>query len=367
MKILRTTLTLSLLLLAACQSNLDLRYLDATVGGSLELPPDLIRSEAESSFELPAVFAGDDETVRNRIPVLAKVESLKLEGSGNLHWLSVEEPVDNLYQLVKNFWASEGYRLTVDEPVIGIMQTEWIYKEVGATGGDGGNWLENLFGNQDLSATQDQFKIRIERAEDGKSRVYVAHRGFEYKYVLDTNQRSNPLIEGDEPNDDWQPRRPDPELEVEMLSRMMIYLGLQKSDVEQQVANVKLFKPRAYMQLDSEENSPFLLLKDAYQIAWNRVYQNLERLNFEIKSAEFKSGLSQEGVFIVDIDVKDSQKQGGLFSLVSAADTTRREILLILSEETHEYTRVEIENEKGEVDTSPEGAEFLALLYQNIK
>ena len=368
MKILRTTLTLSMLvLLAACQRDLDLRYLDASVGGSLELPPDLVRYEAESNFELPAVFTGDDEAARDRIPVLANVKSLKLEGKEDLYWLSVEEPVDNLYQLVKNFWASEGYRMVVDEPVIGIMQTEWIYKEVGNADSGGANWLEKLFGSQDLSATQDQFRIRIGRYEDGKSRVYVAHRGFEYKHVLDSNERSRPLVDGDDPDNNWRFRRPDPELEVEMLSRLMIYLGLQKSEVERQVANVKLFQPRAFMQHDSKENSPFLLLKDAYHIAWNRVYHNLERLNFEIKSAEFKSGLLEEGVFVIDIDIKDSQKRGGLFSRASSADTKKRPLLLILSEETHEYTRVEIENEKGEVDTSPEGAEFLALLYQHIK
>ena len=50
MNILRTTLISSLLvLLVACQSDLDLRYLDASVGGSLELPPDLSRYEAVSS------------------------------------------------------------------------------------------------------------------------------------------------------------------------------------------------------------------------------------------------------------------------------------------------------------------------------
>ena len=61
---------------------------------------------------------------------MAKVESLRLENQSGLYWLSVEEPVDNLYQVVKNFWASEGYRLVVDEPVIGLMQTEYIYPEV---------------------------------------------------------------------------------------------------------------------------------------------------------------------------------------------------------------------------------------------
>jgi len=365
-KLLAVLLTLPLVVLVAgCQSKSDLRYLDASVGGNLELPPDLLRYEAESNFELPEVFSGDDDSVRNRVPVLAKVKSLRLEGSENLYWLSVEEPVDNLYQMVKNFWSSEGYRLVVDEPVIGIMQTEWIYTQVGSTE-QTGNWIDRLFGNDDLSATQDQFKTRIERGEQGKNRIYIAHRGAEYNYVLDTNDRGSPQTENVD-GSEWEYRQPDPELEVEMLSRLMIYLGLQTAEVEQQVANVKLFKPRAFMQVDGEQNSPFLLIKDAYQIAWNRVYQALERLNFEIVNATFESGLFGEGVFTVNIDIKESQKQGGLFSLVSGTETSTRQILLVLSKETHELTRVDIENSKGENDTSPEGAEFLDLLYQQIK
>ena len=352
-------------LAVGCQRDLDLRYLDASVGGSLELPPDLIRSEEESRFELPDVFSGDDASVRNRVPVLASVDSLRLEGSQNLYWLSVEEPVDNLYQLVKDFWAAEGYRLVVDEPVIGIMQTEWIYREVGVEKATA-SWLERLFGNKDLSAVQDQYKTRIYRGEQGRNRIYIAHRGAEYKHVLDSNRRSQQLLEAGR-EDDWQYRRPDPELEVEMLSRLMVYLGVQKAEVEQQVANVKLFKPRAYLQHDAEEDSPFLLIRDAYHIAWNRVYHNLERLNFEIESAEFKSGFAEEGVFTVSIDVKDSKQSGGLFSFGSGSKIEKRKIQLILSEQSHEFTRVNIEDGKGEIDTSPEGAEFLALLYDYIK
>ena len=69
---------------------------------------------------------------RNKVPVLARVESLQLQGSPDFYWLSVDEPVENLYQQVKNFWAFEGFGLIVDEPVIGIMETEWVYKEEGA-------------------------------------------------------------------------------------------------------------------------------------------------------------------------------------------------------------------------------------------
>ena len=355
-------------IIIGCQSDGDLRYLDASVGGRLDLPPDLIERESESGFDLPDTFSGDDKTVRNKVPVLARVESLRIEGSENLHWLSVEEPVDNIYQLVKDFWASEGYRLTVDEPIIGIMQTEWVLKEVGSTEKTG-SWIERLFSTDDLSAVQDQFKTRIERGQQGRNRIYIAHRGAEYNFVLDKNDKSGPLDgAGSDKDSQWRGRQPDPELEIEMLSRLMIYLGLQKSQVDQQLAKVKLFKPRAFMQLDNEENSPFLIIKDPYHIAWNRVYHILDRLNFEVVSSQFKEGVFEEvGVFVVKIKVDDSREKGGLFSLGSAGEPREQTISLILSKENHEMTRVEIENEKGEIDTSIAGAEFLSLLYRQIK
>ena len=366
MKIFHTTALIILaIVIIGCQSDSDLRYLDASVGGRLELPPDLIEYEAESGFELPETFSSDDPSARNQVPVLANVESLRIEGSESFYWLSVEEPVADIYQLVKNFWAAEGYRLIVDEPVIGVMQTEWIYKEVGSTE-DTGSWLERLFGNDDLSAVQDQFKTRIERDQQGRSRIYIAHRGAEYNYVLDSNERSRPLNDAGSESQ-WRDRQPDPELEIEMLSRLMIYLGLQQVQVDQQLANIKLFQPRAFMQHDTEENSPFLIIKDPYHIAWNRIHHNLERLNFEILSTQFKEGLVQEvGIFVVKIKVND-KKKGGLFSLGSSGKSRERQIALIISEENHELTRVEIETEKGEFDTTVEGAEFLALLHRQIK
>ena len=362
------------IVLGSCESGLNKRYLDASVGGTLELPPDLSEYEAESRFELPEGFAGDDPSVRNRVPVLANVDTMRLEGSADMYWLSVDEPVANLYQLVKNFWSSEGYQLTLDEPVIGVMQTEWILKEQGAVEDQG--WFESLFSGSNLTASQDQFKTRIERGDGGRNRIYIAHRGSEYVYKLEVGDNADSAaaaaaqIAGDDEDNQWRFRQPEPELEIEMLSRLMIYLGLQKAQVEAQVENVKLFEPRAFMYVDSEENSPFLLLKDAYQVAWNRVYHQLERMNFEIVTSEFDSGLFNEGFFIVNTEVvKEDDDKGGFFSWFSSSDDEprQRQVVLVVLEETHEVTRVNIETADGEFDTSPEANQFLKLLYQQIK
>jgi outer membrane protein assembly factor BamC len=358
-----TVLTLQVALLSACSSG-DYRYQDSTLGPPLELPPDLAGSQVESKFELPTVFSGDaEETKRDKVPVLARVESIKLQGNGDMYWLEVEEPVDNLYQLVKNFWAAEGYRLDVDEPVIGLMQTEWVYKEEGAQE-ESNSWLAGLFITEDLAASQDQFRSRIERDSTGNlNRIYIAHRGTEYKNVLSTEVRKSDQYNEDE----WIFRPPEPEFEIEMLSRLMMYLGLRESETEQQRANLKLFKPRASMDVDADEGSPYLIIYDVYQIAWNRVFHQLERMNFEIIDFQFKSGLSGEGVIYVRAPTLEVTEGTGLFSFQTEEKEESIKLTLVFMEETNQSTRLILENDKGEFETSPAGAEFLKLLYQKIR
>jgi outer membrane protein assembly factor BamC len=227
-------------------------------------------------------------------------------------------------------------------------------------------WYQKLFASDDLSASQDQFRTRIERDPGGRgSRIYIAHRGTEYVHVLEIGDNRP---QQDKEDNQWRFRQPEPELEVEMLSRLMIYLGLQKSEVAQQVADVKLLSPRATQHMDSSEKSPYLIVRDPYQIAWNRVYHQLERMNFDIDSAEFKSGLLGEGAIIVNAQFQESKDKKGLFSFFSkSGETVKKQIVLVLAEETHELTRVMIETIGGDFDSSPEGAAFLDLLYQKLR
>ncbi len=359
-----TTLLIIAIAVTACSSGSDRRYLDTTLGQPLEIPPDLSRFDAESSFDLPNGFTGDESQSGDKVPVLAKIDSLQLQGSGDFYWLSVDESVDNLYQQVKNFWAFEGYGLLIDEPVIGVMQTEWIYKAEGGKQKTD-SWWERLFTTKDLSASQDQFRTRIERDQSGgdNNRIYIVHRGTEFIYEVRVGD--NDLGEGS-PND-WQFRATEPQLEVEMLARLMVFLGLEKEVVDTQMSQVGLFEPRASRSVDAEEKSPFLILKDPYQIAWNRMNHVLQRMNFEIVTAEFKSGFSQQGVFIINAEIVETTEGTGFFEFGPKDQRRTRQFIMILSEETHELTRVILEDVKGNFDTSPEGDEFLYLLYEHLK
>ena len=370
-----TLLFFAVLNLAACGGpSVDLEYLGSRTMPDLEVPPDLTLDVVDSNFKLPAVFSADGAGKEGALPVLPKVNSIKLEGHSDFYWLSIDEPVDNLYQLVKDFWASEGFTLAMDEPVIGVMKTNWVFNEEGGKYEKKG-FFARLFAPDDRSDSQDQYKTRIARdAGTATSQVYISHRGTEFKLVSLSGQEKKyaqaHLIKSDE-EDEWTFRASESELEVEMLSRLMIYLGLRQSEVDVQLANTKLFSPRASIHTDfageEAKGETFILVKDEFSRSWNRTLHQLERLNFDVISADLSRGLGNNAVILVETDIEMEVKDSGFFSFSSKTKTVKKRVKLIFSEETPEITRIDMETDRGDVDNSPEGAEFLSFLYQYLK
>jgi outer membrane protein assembly factor BamC len=357
-------------LLTACSSGPDLEYLETRSSENLELPPDLTITALNEKFVMPDnISSGTGETV-GKIPVLAQVDSLRLEGSADYYWLAVDGPVDNLYKLIKEFWASEGYTLEVDEPVTGIMQTNWLLTEAGSDNEDEG-FFESLFGSDLLFAVQDQYRTRIAKNSGTNStRIHISHRGTETFQQLETrsdktqsdfkrlseNSASEPQTWG------FRPR--EPELEVEMLSRLMVFLGLKKAEVDQQLANVKLFSPRASIHTDNSDNETYLLMKSVKELAWNRLLHELDRLDIEVTSAEKSSGILGDGVIFVNTPYQ-IEVESGFFSTDTKLVT--KQVAIVVAEETHKLTRISIETPEGEIDESSEGVEFLTKLYENLR
>ena len=215
----------------------------------------------------------------------------------------------------------------------------------------------------DLSASQDQFRTRISRSGSGREvNIYLSHRASEINYQAQTKQNE------DDPISKWNLSQSNSELEVEMLSRLMIYLGLRRAEVEQQLENVKLFSSRASFHTDYVDDESYLLVKDGHSRTWNRVLHQLDRLNMEVVVANFKSGFSKKSNMLVNTNFDTQVKKKGFFSLFSSKkETVKKQITLIFSEETYNTTRISIKTDEGKVENSSEGIQFLSMLYQHIK
>jgi outer membrane protein assembly factor BamC len=357
-------LTIVALALVGCGLTQDLRYLDSRAAEKLEIPPDLTDTYQFNDFVLPSNFSsdGDDSKPVKSVPVLLKVDSLLLEGQAGFHWLSIDEPVDNIFQMVKNFWLSEGFLIEIEEPAIGVMQTSWSYKEEGVSNPNE-NFIMRLLSSQDFSATQNQFRTRIKRdIESGKNHIYISHRGTSYKHILQKKQN-----EGEKSNN-WALVPPNSEFEVEMLSRLMIYLGMQQAELDEQLNHIKLFKSRlASIHADYEKNETYLLVKDVYSKTFYRTLHQLDRMGMEVISSNVDAGLKTKGLISVKTNVEEEITEGGFFSFGNEIKVVKKQVILVLTKESHQVTRISMVTSSGEIENSPAGVELITLLQQFLK
>ena len=240
-------------------------------------------------------------------------------------------------------------------------KTEWVFKEEGKNKPDT-NFLLKLFSSDDFSATQNQFRTRIERdTETGKSRIYITHRGTAYEYTLRTKRNE------DDKSNDWQLVPPNSEFEVEMLSRLMIYLGLQQAELDQQLENIKLFTPLSSIHADYSQNETYLLVNDVYSKTFYRTLHQLDRMNIEVVSSNIDSGIKTRGIIRVKTNAEEEISEGGFFSFGGESKVVKKQIILVLTEESHNVTRISIQQSDGEIENSKDGVEILTLLHQFLK
>jgi hypothetical protein len=148
----------------------------------------------------------------------------------------------------------------------------------------------------------------------------------------------------------------------------MLYLGLRQLEVDQQLAKMKLFPPRASIHTDYDEDETYILVKDEFTRAWYRTLHQLERLNFEIISADIGSGLTgKKGDLLVETDIEVEVDNSGFFSFTPDIEIVKKQIKLVFSEESPELTRINMKTDEDDSKIAYEEVEFLTLLYQYIK
>ena len=226
---------------AGCSSVSDIlpdskkiEYKSAGKVPSLEVPPDLSQITRDDRYAVPdaagkgsATFSAysSDRTpaaqAKNSV-VLPNVEKIRVERSGNQRWLVVTAPADKLWGPVKDFWQETGFIVVIERPDAGVMETDWA--ENRAKIGDDiirntiGKFLDSVYS----TGERDKFRTRFEPgAEPGTTDIFISHRGMEEVYTSSAKDDTR-----------WQPRAADPELEAEMLRRMMVRLGAENQRAE---------------------------------------------------------------------------------------------------------------------------------------
>lgn len=366
------SLTLIAIALAGCGILPDSRKVDyrsATKVPTLEVPPDLSQIAPDDRYVVPdavgkgsATFSGYSAErtpaaqARNST-VLPTVDKVRVERSGGQRWLVVAMPAEGLWDTVKDFWQETGFIVNVERREAGVMETDWAENRANIQDDfirrSFGKLLDSLYS----SGERDKFRTRFEPgAEPGTTDIFISHRAMEEVYTGAANQETR-----------WQPKAADPELEAEMLRRLMVRLGAEEKRAEAQLATAKV-EPRA--RLAKADGEGALEVDERFDRAWRRVGLALDRIGFTVEDRDRSRGLYF--VRYVDPEVDNRKKNDGLLSKlafwkgnepVSAAKLQYR----IHVGDNGPQSRIQVLTSEGGTDRSETARRILALLLEQLK
>jgi outer membrane protein assembly factor BamC len=375
----RSVAVLLIGVLAGCSGNIlpeskKIEYKSAGKLPPLEIPPDLTQQSRDERYAVPDVSASKGTATYSAYSsersgqartttaqdVLPQVDAMRIERSGTQRWLVVQGSTEKLWPAVKEFWQELGFLVNVEIPEAGIMETDWAENRAKIPQDIIRGTLGKVFDSLYSTAERDKFRTRLEKgAESNKVEIYISHRGM---YEIYTNEGKTETR--------WQPRPADPELEAEMLGRLMVRLGADESRAKTMVA-AEQRQERAKLSR-ATDGVGALLLEEPFDRAWRRVGLALDRVGFTVEDRDRSQGLYFVRYVDPDTDNKKKSDDSGMLSKLmfwkgSAGDKPNQAQYRIHIKTTGESTTVQVLTREGGVDKSDTSKRILGLLYEQLK
>ena len=363
------------LALSGCEStNLTKRidYKSTTTGPALELPPDLTTPRYDDRFSVSTAsgLAAQQAGGKTReAEFLATAPNARVARAGNERWLVVKASPEQAWDVSRRFWADTGFVLAVEQPALGLMETDWAENRADIPA----DALRRTLGQfADIFYTtykRDKFRTRIERGiEPGTVEVFISHRGME--------QVPTTKIDGGSPAAfAWAVLPPNPNIEAEMLGRMMLRFGAPQPAVTTALAATAPPAPGQPAAADKArlergaDGTARLVIDDGFDQAWRRVGLALDRTGFTVVDRDRTSGLYYVRYADPDSDARKAQEAGWLDKLMfwKTDDKDRPEQYRIKVAEEAPKSVVTVQDPKGVTDRSANSERMLALLREQLR
>jgi outer membrane protein assembly factor BamC len=378
----RLAVLASVLLLGSCAGFNDwlegkgkADYKGAATLPPLEVPPDLTTPSRDNRYAVPetspssATLSGYQAERREAKPnpisgtpvVLPQPEHMRIERAGSQRWLVVNEPPDKLWPVVRGFWQENGFLIKVEEPDVGVMETDWAeHREKVQEGGVRG-LLGKVLDQMYSTSERDKFRTRLDRTADGNgTEIYISHRRMEELYTTREPTSSTPGATA------WQPGKSDPGLEAEYLRRLMLRLGAAQEKAQQVVASAaadQAAQQRAEIRkgLDGTEA---LQVFEPFDRVWRRVGLALDRVGFTVEDRDRQKGI----YFVRYADPETDKDSRGLLTRWFSSDSkVKAEQYRVQITQSGSASQVNVLNKDGAADNSRTAQRILALLHEQLK
>ena len=327
----------------------------------LDVPPDLTTPNTDNRYIVPdgdlvgdatystysKSLSGAAKDAAILLPIISDESMVRIERSGNQRWLVIGKEAEVLWPLVKEFWKKMGFTIKLEVPKTGIMETDWAENIVNTPQNLIDETLSKISGNLHLVTERDKFRTRLERIKGGGTEIYISH----HKPVTD---------------------RASLDVEIEMLTNLMMYLGVEEKRSKLLLTDSDV---RKTARIVSREYINVLVIEEPFDRSWRKIGLALDRSGFTVVDRD-----RSEGIYFVRYSSSDKSiiKNYDETSILSKLAFWRSDDNESAEGREPEQYRIQINvidigsevrvlNEDGEPEKSGITDKILKLLYEQLK
>lgn len=341
---------------------------------TLDVPPDLTQPTRDDRYAVPDInprssatyseYAGDrrNKGASTAPAVLPTIEKMRIERAGTQRWLVAPGSPDKIWPAIKEFWQESGFIVDLEIPEAGVIETDWAENRAKIPQdflrGTLGKIVDSLYSTPE----RDKFRTRVEKGSDpDTTEIYISHRGMYEIYVNEGKSETR-----------WQPRPADPELEAEMLRRMMVRLGVEDSRATAMMARGETKSQERAKLSRAAENSGSLTLQEPFDRAWRRVGLALDRVGFTVEDRDRSQGLYYVRYLDPEIDGRKKADDKGWMAKLAFWQSNKVQVdpkaqYRIHVSATGDDSGVRILTREGGADNSDTARRIIGLLYEQLK
>ncbi|MEO5763944.1 MAG: outer membrane protein assembly factor BamC [Casimicrobiaceae bacterium] len=368
------------LVLAGCESvnsiGKRIDYKSTSSAPALELPPELSQPRYDDRYTVTTAsgLAAAKATAPKQNDLLPTNPDARIQRAGNERWIVAKATPEQAWATARTFWSDLGFVVAVEQPTIGMMETDWAENRADIPS----DFLQRTVGKYVEAFTstykRDKFRTRIERGSDpGTVEIYVSHRGMEQVPTVKIDNVQGAGFA-------WALQPPDPNLEAEMLQRLIMRFGVTEAQAVAAVtgaapsADGPRAAPAAADRARLEKNAdgtPKLVVDDPFDRAWRRVGLALDRTGFTVVDRDRSTGIYYVRYANPDIDMAKRDRESGFLSKLMTFwkpdEKDRPEQYRIKVAEVAPASVVSVQDPSGVPDKTQTGEKILALLKDQLK
>ncbi|MGB0712770.1 MAG: outer membrane protein assembly factor BamC [Gammaproteobacteria bacterium] len=354
--------------------NQALEYKQSRQVNALEIPPDLTTSSIDDQMvvpdldNVPSGSASLSDYQRERsgqsssatrssraAAVLQSPDGVEVLRDDDRRWLRINGSLDDVWARLRDYWVSQGWLLKVEDPRIGIMETDWAENRAGIPDGPIRSVLSKVVDGLYDAGTRDKYRTRVEPGPDGTVEVFITHYGAEEQF------------DGSGDTTRWIMRPRDPELETEVMRRIAVYFGVEDRRSQALVAKAAETNRIGARLVRATDGSAALEMREDFNRSWRITGLILDRVGFAVEDR-----IRKEGTYFVRYfdPLAGEEKKGFLSKLAfwnSDEKPPQERFQIKVAETAPGVSQVTVHDENGNPDRSDTAARILERINEELR